>query len=68
MPALYLPYLDEEDNTSPYLLIYFHANAEDIGLAYDSLLFDLRTNLQISILAPEYPGYGLYSEGKPSAR
>lgn len=42
---LYLPYLDDDDNTSPYLLIYFHANAEDIGIAYDSLLFDIRNNL-----------------------
>lgn len=42
LPVLFIPYLDESDYTSPYILIYFHANAEDLGLAYDSILFDIR--------------------------
>lgn len=50
---------------STKLLIYFHGNAEDIGLAYD-LLDHLRTSLMVHILAIEYPGYGIY-RGTPSA-
>ena len=50
---------------SSKLLIYFHGNAEDIGLAYE--MTDLiRTSLQIHVLVMEYPGYGLYA-GKTKA-
>mmetsp|Transcript_25355 Transcript_25355/g.22397 ORF Transcript_25355/g.22397 Transcript_25355/m.22397 type:complete len:152 (-) Transcript_25355:445-900(-) len=40
-------------------MIYFHGNGEDIYLAYD-LLTHIRNNLNINVLAVEYPGYGLY--------
>ena len=33
IPCLYLPF----DNGARKLIIYFHGNAEDIGLAYDFL-------------------------------
>lgn len=33
IPCLYLPY----DETSKKLIIYYHGNAEDIGLAFDLL-------------------------------
>ena len=47
------------------ILIFFHGNAEDIGLAYE--MTDLiRTVLQLHIIVVEYPGYGLYA-GKPKA-
>ena len=39
--------------------MYFHANAEDIGLSY-SLLESIRQTVKVNILAPEYPGYGTY--------
>ncbi|KRX05801.1 Protein kinase-like domain [Pseudocohnilembus persalinus] len=68
LPAIYIPYLDKDDFTSPYLLIYFHANAEDIGSSYDSLLFDLRSKLKINILSFEYPGYGLYKDNQKELR
>jgi hypothetical protein len=42
------------------LLIYFHANAEDIGLAYP-LLDSIRNVIKINVIAPEYPGYGVYN-------
>jgi hypothetical protein len=41
-------------------LIYFHANAEDIGLAYP-LLDSIRNVIKINVIAPEYPGYGIYN-------
>ena len=48
-------------------MIYFHANAEDIGEVYE-MLDKLRSNLRINVLAPEYPGYGIYTETKPFDR
>jgi len=44
-------------------LIYFHANGEDLGSSYE-LLNIIREKLQINVLAPEYPGYGIYKEAK----
>lgn len=46
---------------SSKLLIYFHANAEDIILSHE-LLDYLRALLRVNVLAMEYPGYGLYKE------
>ena len=46
---------------SSKVLIYFHANAEDIVLSHD-LLDYMRVLLRINIVAVEYPGYGLYTE------
>jgi len=50
---------------SSKLLIYFHGNAEDIGLAMELLVF-LKDMLKVHVLAMEYPGYGVY-EGEPNA-
>jgi fermentation-respiration switch protein FrsA (DUF1100 family) len=47
------------------LLLYFHGNAEDIGLAYD-LLHVFGFKMKMHVLAIEYPGYGLYKTSKPS--
>lgn len=62
IPCLFLPY----DRGSSKVLVYFHGNAEDIGLAYDMLLH-IRNSLMVHVLAIEYPGYGVY-KGKPSAK
>ena len=43
------------------VILYFHANAEDIVLAHE-LLDYIRTLLRVHIIAIEYPGYGLYTE------
>ena len=62
-----MPHLDTDDNASKIFLLYFHGNAEDLGYSYD-LLFDLRANLKINIIAMEYPGYGIYNQDyNPSA-
>ena len=48
----------------PKFAIFFHGNAEDINLAYE-ILNHLRFTLSINVLAPEYPGYGIYP-GRPN--
>ncbi len=47
-------------------MIYFHANGEDIALI-KSLMNELRNSLNIHIIAPEYPNYGLYKCDSPAA-
>ena len=54
IPCLYLPYT----SGSSKIILFFHANAEDIGNSYDLLSF-IRYELKINILAVEYPGYGI---------
>ena len=61
IPCLYLPYL----GGSSKILIYFHGNAEDVGLAMELLAF-VKDMLKVHVLAMEYPGYGVY-EGEPNA-
>ena len=61
IPCLYMPYL----GGSSKLMIYFHGNAEDIGLAMELLSF-VKDMMKVHVLAMEYPGYGVY-EGEPDA-
>lgn len=42
-------------------MIFFHGNAEDIGISYE-MLDHMRTALKINVLAVEYPGYGVYAD------
>jgi hypothetical protein len=56
VPCLYLPYT----KGSRKLILFFHGNAEDIGISYE-MLDHLRDSLKINILAVEYPGYGIYN-------
>lgn len=46
---------------SSKLLIYFHANAEDIVLSHE-LLDYVRALLRVNVIAVEYPGYGIYTD------
>lgn len=55
IPCLYLP----AEHGGTKLVIYFHGNAEDIGLAFD-MLSAFGDAMQTHMLAIEYPGYGLY--------
>ena len=57
IPCLYMPYA----MGSSKLMIYFHANAEDVVLS-NELLDYVRAFLRVNILAIEYPGYGLYTD------
>jgi hypothetical protein len=61
IPCMYLPY----SQGSSKILIYFHGNAEDVGLATE-LLDYVRSLLRVHVLAIEYPGYGIY-DGNPDA-
>ena len=61
IPCLFLPH-DEGANK---LVIYFHGNAEDIGLAFE-LLYLFGQRMRMHVLAVEYPGYGLYKTSKPN--
>jgi len=64
LPCLFLPYL----KGSTKLIIFFHGNAEDIGISYE-MLDHMRTALKINVLAVEYPGYGIYNDPNgPSER
>jgi fermentation-respiration switch protein FrsA (DUF1100 family) len=46
--------------------LFLHANAEDLGKIYDFLDI-MRCVIEVNILAPEYPGYGL-NNGKASCK
>ena len=59
IPCLHLPF--EEGGNK--LILYFHGNAEDIGLAFD-LLYMFGKMMRMHVLAIEYPGYGLYKTSK----
>ncbi len=57
--------MDEEMGGSWNTLVFFHGNAEDIGIAFD-FLNNIREQLKVNIIAVEYPGYGL-SYGESNA-
>jgi len=45
------------------VLFYFHANAEDAGFVQKTVKY-IADGLKCEFVIPEYPGYGLYKEGK----
>lgn len=53
------------EHGSDKLLIYFHGNADDLGISRELLEY-LRSLLRVHVLALEYPGYGIY-QGSPDA-
>lgn len=42
-------------------MLYFHGNAEDLGLSYE-MLDHMRNSFRLNILAVEYPAYGIYED------
>ena len=58
IPCLYLPYMSAGKGSNK-LLIFFHGNAEDLGISYQ-MLDHMRSMLHVNILAMEYPSYGAY--------
>lgn len=58
IPCLYLK--STSSSNFPKFAIFFHSNAEDINLAYE-MLSHIRFTLSINVIAPEFPGYGIYS-------
>jgi len=53
VPCLLLPF-----RHARFLFIYFHANAEDLGLCH-SFCKIMRDLFQVHVLSVEYPGYGI---------
>eukprot|EP00927_Polykrikos_kofoidii_P040594 TRINITY_DN34662_c0_g1_i1.p1 TRINITY_DN34662_c0_g1~~TRINITY_DN34662_c0_g1_i1.p1 ORF type:complete len:388 (-),score=53.64 TRINITY_DN34662_c0_g1_i1:142-1305(-) len=47
------------------VLVFFHANAEDLGMCF-AMLRHMRDQFKVNILAMEYPGYGLLGALRPS--
>lgn len=43
------------------ILIFFHGNGEDLGTTYE-FCDNLRSQLDLNVLAVEYPGYGVYED------
>lgn len=59
-PFLYIPYYSEDGSRTP-TIIYLHANACDIG-GMASELHQISRVSGCSVLAVEYPGYGVFED------
>lgn len=65
IPAFHIEYVSKSQQTAPITLLYSHANAEDLGCIYPWCKY-LSRQLNVSIFAYDYTGYGLATEeGKP---
>mmetsp|Transcript_49566 Transcript_49566/g.139534 ORF Transcript_49566/g.139534 Transcript_49566/m.139534 type:complete len:403 (-) Transcript_49566:110-1318(-) len=53
VPCTFLPF-----SHARFVLMYFHANAEDLGLCHPFCKL-LREVFQVHVMAVEYPGYGI---------
>lgn len=53
IPCLWLP-----AEKAATVVLYFHANAEDLGMSFLAMKH-MRDQLQVNVMAVEYPGYGL---------
>jgi hypothetical protein len=58
IPCLFIKY-----ENSKKILIYFHANYEDLGLTYHVCVL-ISKYLKINVLSVEYPNYGIYKTAK----
>jgi len=47
------------------VILFFHANAEDLGMSF-AVLKHIRDQFKVNVLAVEYPGYGLLRGMTPS--
>lgn len=63
IPCLFL----KQNQFQNKLLLYFHSNAEDVHLSYE-FCKTLMIQLNVAVLAVEYPGYGHYTSHEPSER
>lgn len=63
VPCLYLPQdlVPYQTQDQRKVFIHFHANGEDVSQCYQ-LLDQIRRKLCISVIAVEYPGYGIYPD------
>ncbi len=61
-------YIQAQHSTSPYLIIFFHGNSEDIGSNLSYLLSAISERFAMNVLCPEYPSYGIYKRKDESLR
>lgn len=54
-----------ENRNPEHIVLYFHANAEDLGSSHN-FLQHLSDSLSARLLAMEYPGYSVYDQTSPS--
>ena len=47
------------------VILFFHANAEDLGMSF-AVLRHIRDQFKVNVLAVEYPGYGLLHHVEPT--
>ena len=52
-------FLKTRDKVSNKVIIYFHANYEDLGFTHH-ICSAIRKSLRMNVLSVEYPGYGMY--------
>jgi pimeloyl-ACP methyl ester carboxylesterase len=55
-------YIQCQTRPSPYLIIFFHGNSEDIGSSLSYLLSSFGDRFAMNVLCPEYPTYGIYKK------
>jgi len=63
IPCRYIPC---QSHVSPYLIIFFHGNSEDIGNNLSLVLSSFSRRFGMNVLCPEYPTYGIYKKKDPS--
>jgi len=65
IPCIYIQ-RNPGQNITPKVMFYLHGNAEDLGSCYDIVL-KLSLNFKCSVIAMEYPGYGVYKSEESDA-
>ena len=64
-PDNYIPCMFYRNPDSPYFLICFHGNSEDIFTA-EPFGLNFRSYLNMNVLFVEYPSYSLYFDNNPN--
>jgi pimeloyl-ACP methyl ester carboxylesterase len=57
---------DSDQTKGTKVILYFHGNAEDVSHSYEFFV-RLSVAFKCSVLAVEYPGYGVYKTEEPDA-
>jgi len=63
IPCRYIPC---QTHISPYLIVFFHGNSEDIGNNLSLVLLSFSRRFGMNVICPEYPTYGTYKKKDPT--
>ena len=66
MQALSPTVQKKEETKGTKVIVYFHGNAEDVSHSYEFYV-KLSITFKCSVIAVEYPGYGVYKSESPDA-